>query len=646
MRERVLKQLFLRWRRRGDGRALAAVFDGTARELHGVAAHLVPGTGEAEDLVQLTFLRAMERAASFDEEAELLPWLHGILWREAMAARRRRKTRPAEEGPEPLDAREPGQALEERELPTAVRAALGELPSPYREVVTPYLLEEQSPQAIADALARAPGTVRVQLARGLERLRAKLPREYAAFGLLGATRGLASVRTALLRELGLASAPGPLATGALTAWTAFAITPLLWPMPALVCAGTLALARPELFPFLSTEPQPVEPVPLVESDSTEDPMLSALVSLAALSTTPVQDQREEVAVQTVAEKVAALDALVGELLVLAQPDQAEADVAWAGLLAAKARVDAELRARRQAAQSASAAAQGDRERWIAALSQLDDEAARAQALREIETALSSGSPSQQLSACGALSGSGQVQFDKAPFRPLLLPLAAGASGELRVAALYALHSTVRTPEDRALALALADDPTLCTHASAPYLVMLFCENDLTGAAGAAVLRMLAAAGPEGRRSMINGIWGARVSPELEAYVLELSRSPDRDEQYETMYFALSTFVPKSEAVVRRLIEFLPSTDPNVYDRALWGISYGIEPAQGPLVLQAARELFEARSDVNIQVSCLGLIGQHAGPELEPWLAGLAADTRRPAAVREAAGEALAALRSR
>lgn len=66
---------------------------------------------EAEDLVQLTFLRAMERAASFDEEAELLPLLHGILWREAMALRRQRRVRPAEEGPEPLDAREPGHAL-------------------------------------------------------------------------------------------------------------------------------------------------------------------------------------------------------------------------------------------------------------------------------------------------------------------------------------------------------------------------------------------------------------------------------------------------------------------------------------------------------------------------------------------------------
>lgn len=646
MRDAWLGRLFVRFRDRRDGRALAAVFDATARELLTVAAHLVPTLDLAEDVVQTTFQRAIEQAERFDEARSLKGWLYGILWREAKKLARSELRVPDARALAAEPTEEPAQGVSEQEFALAVRTAMDRLGSPYREVLEGVLVEERSTSEVARTLARSPGTVRVQLARGLERLRAKLPREYAAFGLLGATRGLASVRTALLRELGLASAPGPLATGALTAWTAFAITPLLWPMPALVCAGTLALARPELFPFLSTEPQPVEPVPLVESDSTEDPMLSALVSLAALSTTPVQDQREEVAVQTVAEKVAALDALVGELLVLAQPDQAEADVAWAGLMAAKARVDAELRARRQAAQSASAAVQGDRERWIAALSQLDDEAARAQALREIETALSSGSPSQQLSACGALSGSGQVQFDKAPFRPLLLPLAASASGELRVAALYALHSTVRTPEDRALALALADDPTLSTHASAPYIVMLFCENDLTGAAGAAVLRMLAAAGPEGRRSMINGIWGARVSPELEAYVLELSRSPDRDEQYETMYFALSTFVPKSEAVVRRLIEFLPSTDPNVYDRALWGISYGIEPAQGPLVLQAARELFEARSDVNIQVSCLGLIGQHAGPELEPWLAGLAADTRRPAAVREAAGEALAALRSR
>jgi hypothetical protein len=44
----------VRFREKRDGRALAAVFDATARELIGVAAHLVPTADQAEDVVQTT----------------------------------------------------------------------------------------------------------------------------------------------------------------------------------------------------------------------------------------------------------------------------------------------------------------------------------------------------------------------------------------------------------------------------------------------------------------------------------------------------------------------------------------------------------------------------------------------------------------
>jgi hypothetical protein len=51
-------------------------------------------------------------------------------------------------------------------------------------------------------------------------------------------------------------------------------------------------------------------------------------------------------------------------------------------------------------------------------------------------------------------------------------------------------------------------------------------------------------------------------------------------------------------------------------------------------------------DASIQSECLGLIGQHAGPELAPWLQGIADDARRPASVREAAREALGEVQGR
>ena len=60
-----LEDLFERFRSRGDVGALAEVFDRAAPKLYAVARHLAREEGEAEDLVQASFLTALERAGSF-----------------------------------------------------------------------------------------------------------------------------------------------------------------------------------------------------------------------------------------------------------------------------------------------------------------------------------------------------------------------------------------------------------------------------------------------------------------------------------------------------------------------------------------------------------------------------------------------------
>ncbi len=81
---------FLRFCRSGDAAALGAVFDATARELLRVACHLAGNRSDAEDLVQRTFLAAIESRAAYDPKRRALPWLLGIL---ANHARRRRRER-------------------------------------------------------------------------------------------------------------------------------------------------------------------------------------------------------------------------------------------------------------------------------------------------------------------------------------------------------------------------------------------------------------------------------------------------------------------------------------------------------------------------------------------------------------------------
>src|SRR5262245_40460092 len=76
---RRLERLFERYRRRGDVAALAKVFDRTAPEVLRVANVLAAQPAEAEDLLQATFLTAIERADAYDATRPLVPWLVGIL---------------------------------------------------------------------------------------------------------------------------------------------------------------------------------------------------------------------------------------------------------------------------------------------------------------------------------------------------------------------------------------------------------------------------------------------------------------------------------------------------------------------------------------------------------------------------------------
>ncbi len=216
MRDASLHRAFVRFRNEGDGAALARVFDATARELLGVAAHLVSDPSAAEDLVQQTFVVAIERKDDFDPSRKLRPWLFGILARTAARAWRDGARCP---DPGRLDARAPAEPWEEAssaEVPRAIEEALEKVPPHYREVLEPYLREDKAAETIARELGRAPGTVRSQIHRGLDCLRRALPsgmRPLHGAGWLGA-RGIDALREDVLAHaLGRASAASSSAPG-------------------------------------------------------------------------------------------------------------------------------------------------------------------------------------------------------------------------------------------------------------------------------------------------------------------------------------------------------------------------------------------------------------------------------------------------
>lgn len=197
-----LEGLFRRYVREGDVAALGELFDRAAPELFVVAAHLTRDVEGAEDLVQQTFLAAIEGARRFDASRRVMPWLVGILTRQAryLARREGRVVRPERLGRLGGEDPEPGESTERAELMDALAAAMREVPETYREVLTRHLAGGERPREIAGALGRAPGTVRVQLHRGLELLRRALPPSFAlgAAAVALPARGLAAVRAEVL----------------------------------------------------------------------------------------------------------------------------------------------------------------------------------------------------------------------------------------------------------------------------------------------------------------------------------------------------------------------------------------------------------------------------------------------------------------
>lgn len=241
MKDATLTRLFLRFRNRHDGKALAAVFDASARELLGVATHLVDDLDEAEDLVQTTFQIAIQKARHFDAQQSLKAWLYGILWREAAKVRRRAARRPRVDGLPEVRSSDPADEVLANEFPTVLRAALDRIPEHYREVVEPAVCEGKPPREIARDLDRAPGTVRVQLQRGLEHLRRALPEAYTSAGVVLAlsTRSWESMRATVLESAGVPAASVPAASSVFMAAQATKVTLTSVPV---VLAGVLIAA--------------------------------------------------------------------------------------------------------------------------------------------------------------------------------------------------------------------------------------------------------------------------------------------------------------------------------------------------------------------------------------------------------------------
>jgi RNA polymerase sigma-70 factor, ECF subfamily len=181
--------ILVRAAQEGDRAAFGHLYERYARMVHGVLLAKVP-VSAVDDLVQEVFLRALRRLSTLRESGSFGAWLAAIARNQANDYHRRSLPEDplADDTPEYDQGRGDTRAqhgaaghgaaeqrtTEQAASAAAVLDAIRSLPDAYRETLILRLVEGLTGPEIAARTGLTHGSVRVNLHRGMEQLRAKL----------------------------------------------------------------------------------------------------------------------------------------------------------------------------------------------------------------------------------------------------------------------------------------------------------------------------------------------------------------------------------------------------------------------------------------------------------------------------------------
>ncbi|MFE2145327.1 sigma-70 family RNA polymerase sigma factor [Streptomyces sp. NPDC059456] len=165
--------------RRTDAHALARLHSEHGKALYGFLLGLTFGDRHrAEDLLQETLFRVWTHPEALESgHGSVRPWLYTVGRRLAIDARRARRARPAEVGPDALDAQAPAAEDRTEQAVTAldVRDALRSLSPRHRAVLVQIYFRGASVGEAARALGVPVGTVKSRTYYALRALREAMP---------------------------------------------------------------------------------------------------------------------------------------------------------------------------------------------------------------------------------------------------------------------------------------------------------------------------------------------------------------------------------------------------------------------------------------------------------------------------------------
>jgi RNA polymerase sigma-70 factor, ECF subfamily len=172
---------------RGNPAALEVLYDRYASRVMGLSLKILGDPALAEDILQETFWRVWQSAATFQSQlGPFTGWLFRIARNLAIDAYRRRSVRPQafvgangsdpilDETPDPdMDVAEQAQSILQNKQ---VRKALDSLPDVQRQVIELAYFYGMTRQEIAEATGEALGTIHTRARLALQKLRGELER--------------------------------------------------------------------------------------------------------------------------------------------------------------------------------------------------------------------------------------------------------------------------------------------------------------------------------------------------------------------------------------------------------------------------------------------------------------------------------------
>jgi RNA polymerase sigma-70 factor (ECF subfamily) len=160
----------------GDQSAARKLAERHTGRVLAVATRMLNNPTEAEDVAQEALLRAWKNAADWRPgEAKFSTWLHKVAVNLCYDRLRKRRTKPLEDAPEPVDDRASAQAtMEAGDRVAILQAAMMELPERQRAAIQLSHYEEKSNPETAEILEISVEAVESLLSRGRRALRKAL----------------------------------------------------------------------------------------------------------------------------------------------------------------------------------------------------------------------------------------------------------------------------------------------------------------------------------------------------------------------------------------------------------------------------------------------------------------------------------------